>query len=93
LDAQRLDHIRYPHPCWKDVTGLTSDWVLAVAPAETMRLFAYWAPTDAMEYLGSLSGQDFVLAGRFSFSRRNPLSIGCATFDERLRLEGHKLNA
>ena len=30
-----------------------------------------------MEYLGSLSGQDFVLAGRFN--RGNPFSIGCAS--------------
>lgn len=48
LDAQRLDHIRYPHPCWKDVTGLTSDWVLAVDRAGTMRLFVYGDPTDGI---------------------------------------------
>ena len=39
-----------PHPCWRDLTGLTSDWALIVRRAEAMRLFVYWDPTDGIEY-------------------------------------------
>ena len=55
-----------PHPCWRDLTGLTSDLALIVRRAEAMRLFVYWDPTDGIEYVGSLSGQDFSLAGGFN---------------------------
>jgi hypothetical protein len=66
-----------PHPCWRDLTGLTSDWVLIVHRGEAMRLFVYWDPTDGIEYVGSLSGQDFSVAG--GFNRGNPFSIGCVS--------------
>jgi hypothetical protein len=66
-----------PHPCFRDLTGLTSNWVLGVRRAEAMRLFVYWDPTDGMEYVGSLSGQDFSLAA--DFNRGNSFSIGCAS--------------
>src|SRR6187399_3206822 len=53
-----------PHPCWRDLTGLTSDnLALIVNRTEAMRLYVYWDPTDGIEYVGSLSGQDFSLAG------------------------------
>ena len=39
-----------------------SQWIAPI----TMRLFVYWDSTDGMEYLSSLSGRDFVLAGRFN---------------------------
>ena len=42
-----------------------------------MRLFVYWDPTDGIEYVGSLSGQDFSLAG--SFNRGSSFSLGCAS--------------
>ncbi len=64
-----------PHPCFRDVTGLTLDYALMVSRAEPMRLFVYWDPTDGIEYIGSLSGRDFSLAG--SFNRGNSFSIGC----------------
>ena len=66
-----------PHPCWRDLTGLTSDWALIVRRAEAMRLFVYWDPTDGIEYVGSLSGQDFSLAG--GFNRGNSFSLGCVS--------------
>ena len=66
-----------PHPCWRDLTGLTSDWALIVRRAEAMRLFVYWDPTDGIEYVGSLSGQDFSLAGVFNHGGSFPL--GCAS--------------
>ena len=65
-----------PHPCWRDLTGRTFDYVLAVRRAEAMRLFVYWDPTDGMEYVGSLSGQDFSLAG---INPGGSFSIGCAS--------------
>ena len=40
-----------------------------------MRLFVYWDPTDGIEYVGSLSGQDFSLAGSFNHGASFPL--GC----------------
>ena len=64
-----------PHPCWRDLTGLTDDYALIVSRAEAMRLFVYWDPTDGIEYAGSLSGQDFSLAGDFNRGRSFPL--GC----------------
>jgi hypothetical protein len=66
-----------PHPCWRDRTGYTSDLVLSVDRAEAMRLFVYWDPTDGIEYVGPLSGQDFSLAGSFNFG--NSFSLGCAS--------------
>lgn len=66
-----------PHPCWRDLTGLTSNWMLIVHRAEAMRLSVYWDPTDGIEYIGSLSGQDFSLAG--AFNRGNSFSLGCAS--------------
>jgi|SRR6185295_9581952 len=44
-----------PHRCWRDLTGLTSDFALIVRRAESMRLFVYWDPTDGIEYVGSLT--------------------------------------
>ena len=64
-----------PHSCWSDLTGLTYDFRLIVSRAEAMRLFVYWDPTDGIEYVGSLSGQDFSLAG--SFNRGGSFTIGC----------------
>ena len=67
-----------PHPCWRhDLTGLTYDYRLIVHRAEAMRLFVYWDPTDGIEYVGSLSGQDFSLAGGFNGGLAFPL--GCAS--------------
>ena len=42
-----------------------------------MRLFVYWDPTDGIEYVGSLSGQDFSLAGGFNHGSSFP--IGCVS--------------
>jgi hypothetical protein len=64
-----------PHRCWRDLTGLTYDYALIVNRAEAMRLFVYWDWSDGIEYVGSLSGQDFSLAG--GFSHGNPFSLGC----------------
>ena len=64
-----------PHPCWRDLTGLTYDYKLVVHRAETMRLLVYWDPTDGIEYVGTLSGQDFALAG--DFNRGNSFPMGC----------------
>ncbi len=64
-----------PHPCFRNVTGLKFDWALAVRRAEAMRLFVYWDPTDGIEYVGSLTGQDFSLSG--GFNRGNSFSLGC----------------
>jgi hypothetical protein len=65
-----------PHPCWRDLTGLTSDGALSVRrDAEAIRLFVYWDPTDGIEYVGSLSGQDFSLAG--DFNRGSSFPLGC----------------
>ena len=65
-----------PHPCWRrDLTGLTYDFALIVRRGEPMRLLVYWDPTDGIEYVGSLSGQDFSLAG--DFNRGSSFSIGC----------------
>jgi hypothetical protein len=64
-----------PHPCWRDLTGLTSDWALIVSRAEAMRLFVYWEPTDGIEYVGSLSGQDFSLAA--SPFQGHSFNLGC----------------
>ena len=64
-----------PHRCWRDLTGLTYDFALIVRRAEAMRLLVYWDPTDGIEYVGSLSGQDFSLAG--DFNRGSSFSIGC----------------
>jgi hypothetical protein len=50
--------------------------VLSVDRAEAMRLFVYWDPTDGIEYVGSISGQDFSLTG--SFNRGNSFNLGCA---------------
>jgi hypothetical protein len=67
-----------PHPCWRDdLTGLTSHWGLIVHRAEAMRLSVYWDPTDGIEYVGSLSGQDFSLSG--GFNNGNSFTIGCAS--------------
>ena len=66
-----------PHRCWRDLTGLTSDFALIVRRAEAMRLFVYWDPTDGMEYVGTLLGQVFSLAG--DFNRGNSFTIGCAS--------------
>ena len=66
-----------PHPCWRDLTGLTSDLALIVRRAEAMRLFVYWQENDGIEYVGSLSGQDFSLAG--SFNRGSSFTLGCAS--------------
>jgi hypothetical protein len=67
-----------PHPCWPDLTGLTyTDMALIVHRAEAMRLYVYWDPTDGIEYVGSLSGQDFSLAG--GVNGRRSFSIGCAS--------------
>jgi len=67
-----------PHPCWKDLTGLTSDYALIVHSAEAMRLFVYWDyPFDGIEYLGSLSGQDFSLAG--GYNRGSSFPLGCVS--------------
>ena len=64
-----------PHRCWRDLTGLTYDFALLVRRGEPMRLVVYWDPTDGIEYVGSLSGQDFSLAG--DFNRGSSFSIGC----------------
>ena len=64
-----------PHPCWRDLTGLTLDYALVVRRAEAMRLYVYWDPTDGIEYVGSLSGQDFSLAG--SFNHGGSFTLGC----------------
>jgi hypothetical protein len=64
-----------PHRCFRDVTGLSFDYMLAVHRAEAMRLFVYWDPTDGIEYTGALSGQDFSLAG--VFNRGDSFSLGC----------------
>jgi hypothetical protein len=64
-----------PHPCWRDLTGLTYEFALIVDRGEAMRLLVYWDPTDGIEYVGSLSGQDFSVAG--VFNRGNSFSIGC----------------
>jgi hypothetical protein len=53
------------------------DWALIVHRAEAMRLVVYWDPTDGIEYVGSLSGQDFSLAG--VFNRGNSFPIGCVS--------------
>jgi hypothetical protein len=66
-----------PHPCWRDLTGLTSNWMLIVHRAEAMRLSVLWDPTDGIEYVGSLSGEDFSLAG--GFNHGNSFSLGCAS--------------
>ena len=66
-----------PHPCWSDPTGLTSDWALIVRRGEPMRLLVYWDPTDGIEYVGSLSGHDFSLAGSFNYG--NSFSLGCVS--------------
>ena len=66
-----------PHPCWRDLTGLTYDFALIVRRAEAMRLLVYWDPTDGIEYVGSLSGQDFSLAGEFNGG--NSFTMGCAS--------------
>ena len=66
-----------PHPCWRDLTGLTSNWALIVRRAEAMRLFVYRDPTDGIEYVGSLSGQDFSLAG--GFNHGGSFSVGCVS--------------
>ena len=66
-----------PHPCWRDLTGLTSDFALIVHRAEAMRLLVYWDPTDGIEYVGSLSGQDFSLAGDSNNGRS--FLLGCVS--------------
>ena len=66
-----------PHRCWRDLTGLTYDYALIVRRAEPMRLFVYWDPTDGIEYVGSLSGQDFFAAG--GFNHGNSFPMGCAS--------------
>ena len=63
-----------PHRCWRDLTGLTYDYALIVHRAEAMRLIVYWDLFERIEYVGSLSGQDFSLAGRFD---ENPFPLGC----------------
>lgn len=65
------------HPCWRDLTGFTSEQALIVGRADAMRLVVYWDPTDGIEYVGSLSGQDFSLAGRYNTG--NAFNIGCAS--------------
>jgi hypothetical protein len=64
-----------PHRCWRDLAGLTYDYALMVHRAEAMRLFVYWERFDGIEYVGTLSGQDFSLAGGFNGSS---FPIGCA---------------
>ena len=66
-----------PNRCWRDLTGLTYDWALQVHRGETLRLSVYWDPTDGIEYVGSLSGQDFSLAG--SFNRGGSFPLGCVS--------------
>ena len=56
---------------------MTLDYALVVHRAEAMRLYVYWDPTDGIEYVGSLSGQDFSGAGRFN--NGNSFGIGCAS--------------
>jgi hypothetical protein len=67
-----------PHRCWRDLSGLTYDYALIVRRAEAMRLYVYWDPTDGMEYVGLLSGQDFSLAAG-GFNHGNSFTIGCAS--------------
>ena len=50
-----------PHPCSRDLTGLTYDYMMIVRRAEAMRPFVYWDPTDGMEYVGTLRGKTFPL--------------------------------
>ena len=67
-----------PHRCWRDLTGLTyNNLALIVNRAEAMRMVVYWDPTDGIEYVGSLSGQDFSLAG--AFNNGSSFSLGCAS--------------
>ena len=66
-----------PHPCWRDLTGLTFDYRLIVNRAEAMRLIVLWDPTDGITYVGPLSGQDFSLAGEFNHGES--FSLGCAS--------------
>jgi hypothetical protein len=66
-----------PHPCWRDLTGLTSELRLIVRREEPMRLVVYWDPTDGIEYAGSLTGQDFSLSG--SFNQGRSFGLGCAS--------------
>jgi hypothetical protein len=42
-----------------------------------MRLAVHWDPTDGIEYVGSLSAQDFSLAGVFNQGGSFP--IGCVS--------------
>jgi len=48
---------------------------MLVHRAEAMRLNVYWDPTDGITYVGSLSGQDFSLAGGFNDGKS--FGIGC----------------
>ena len=64
-----------PHHCWRDLTGLTLNFALIVHRAEAMRLVVYWDPTDGIEYVGSLSGHEFFLAGDFNQGRS--FNLGC----------------
>ena len=66
-----------PHPCFRDRSGVTSEYKLSVRRDEPMRLLVYWEPTDGIEYVGSLSGQDFSAAG--IFNNENSFGIGCAS--------------
>jgi hypothetical protein len=56
---------------------LTYEFALIVDRGEAMRLLVYWDPTDGIEYVGSLSGQDFSVAG--GFNRGDSFSIGCVS--------------
>ena len=40
-------------------------------------MLVLWDPTDGIEYVGSLAGQDFSLAG--GFNNGGSFSIGCAS--------------
>lgn len=66
-----------PHRCFGELTGLTSEYKLVVRRAEELRLSVFWDPTDGIEYVGSLSGHDFSVAGRFN--NGNPFTVGCSS--------------
>jgi hypothetical protein len=70
---------------------VTLDYALMVHRAEAMRLFVYWDPTDGIEYVGSLSGQDFSLAGGDSNGGSFP--IGCVRVGRSGHLDGARLGA
>lgn len=52
-----------PHPCWRDLTGLTSEYKLIVHRAEPMHLSVYWDPTACAAEGERVSRSMFGLAG------------------------------